>query len=280
MTIEAYTNPDFGTPEKIIYFIMAFIGVLLCVGVILFGARLSAKKSAANGEAVDFFTLSKNRVQLFYEMIISGTSVLSFSCAYIISNHLYMLALYHGHSATTGRFAPYIALWESRKDFFLLLMICMSCVLNTLLDKLIIPLKGISKEEKASIRLLAMFYVIVILMYLNRIGDENEYNPAMMYYLGLMVGRFIYFDASFTDFLSTMWRSIKNGYMLILGLLLTGVLCFFGFRLGFLLPRNYYIMGIFYTDLFLLAVIFVIHHLRLIELPFRKLLEEPEINEK
>ncbi|MBQ7678041.1 MAG: hypothetical protein IJT32_07385, partial [Lachnospiraceae bacterium] len=242
--------------------------------------KLSAAENIKKGDPVDFFALSKNRVHMFYEMIISGTSVLSFSCAYIISNHLYLLAIYHGQTATSGRYHRFIALWESSKDFLLLLMICLSCVLNTILDKLIIPLKGITKEEKASIRLLAMFYVIVILICLNHIGDENEYNPAMMYYLGLMVGRFIYFDASFMDFLSTIWRAIKNGYMLILGLVLTGTMCFFGFRLGFLLPRNYYIVGVFYTDLFLLAAIFIIHHLRLVEHPFKKLSEAPDTNEE
>jgi hypothetical protein len=68
------------------------------------------------------------------------------------------------------------------------------------LDGFIIRLKVLTSEEKATMRMLAMFYVILILMYLNNIGDESEYGPVMMYYFGLMIGRFVYFDASFKDF--------------------------------------------------------------------------------
>ena len=152
----------------------------------------------------------------------------------------------------------------------LLLFVCLSWVLGSILDNLLIPLKLIGKEEKASIRLLAMFYAIAVLIILNHIGDESEYSPVMMYYLGLMVGRFIYFDASFKDFIETMGRALSNIFMLILGLGLIGGLCYFGFQSGFLLERNYYIVGVFYTHLFLLPVIFILHHSRL----FRMLLSK------
>ena len=160
----------------------------------------------------------------------------------------------------------FISIWEDWKDFVLLLLICLSCVLNSILDKLIIPLKHLSKEEKASIRLLGMFYTILILVYLNFIGDESEYSPVMMYYLGLMVGRFVYFDASFMDFIENIKNAFKNLPLLILGLLTTGVLCFFGFNAGYLLERNYYIVGVFYTHLFMLLAVFIIHHSRVLNL--------------
>ncbi len=276
MTIEAYMNPDFSTSEKLLFLCMALAGVLLCIMVIVAIARSAAARTAKRdveeggaaivGAGGNFFVNEVyRRVQLFYEMLIAGTSVLSFSCAYVIANHLYTLLIYRGHSATSGNYRHWIAAWEGGKDFILLLMICSSCVLNTVLDRLIIPLKHTSKEERASVRLLAMFYVIVILLCLSHVGDESEYGPVMMYYLGLMIGRFVYFDASFTDFLDTIKRAGANAYLLVLGLMLTGSLCSIGFREEYLLPRNYYIVGVFYTHMFMLAAIFLLHHLRLIK---------------
>ena len=115
-----------------------------------------------------------------------------------------------------------------------------------------------------------MFYVICILLYLNMIGDESEYSPVMLYYLGLMVGRFVYFDASFIDFLLALKNVFKNLYLLIFGLLITGILCYFGFENGYLLERNYYLIGAFYTHLFMLVSVFILHHSHLINLLVRK----------
>ena len=192
---------------------------------------------------------------------------MSFSCAYVIINHIYTLI----QAGEGGAFARSLAdIWEGGRDFVLLLLICLSCVLNTILDRIVIPLKHTDKDEKASIRLLAMFYVILILVCLNQIGDESEYNPVMMYYLGLMVGRFVYFDASAADFLTAIKNAFKNISLLIMGLLLTLVLCRFGFSKGYLLERNYYIVGIFYTHLFMLAAIFILHHSRILKLFIRE----------
>ena len=267
MTFEAYTNPDFGLPEKLIFFAASLAGILLCVFLITLLAKLSSSKAAPEERKAVFCSRARNRVQLFYEMIISGTSVMSFSCAYVIINHIYTLI----QAGEGGAFARSLAdIWEGGRDFVLLLLICLSCVLNTILDRIVIPLKHTDKDEKASIRLLAMFYVILILVCLNQIGDESEYNPVMMYYLGLMVGRFVYFDASAADFLTAIKNAFKNISLLIMGLLLTLILCRFGFSKGYLLERNYYIVGIFYTHLFMLAAIFILHHSRILKLFIRE----------
>lgn len=255
MTFEAYINPDFGTAEKIVFFIAAFLGVAVCVFLIVTAARIHAGKE-------DFPERAGNRVQRFYEMIISGASVMSFACAYVILNHVYSLS--------EGSGSTFTYMWENWKDFILLLLICLSCVINTLLDKFIIPLKLIDRDEKASVRMLSMFYVIIILVYLNMIGDESEYSPVMMYYLGLMIGRFVYFDASFMDFIDALKNLFGNLLILMLGLALTAGLSFYGFNAGFLLERNYFIVGIFYAHLFMLAAVFIIHHSHILSLFVRK----------
>ncbi|MCR5595370.1 MAG: hypothetical protein K6G12_05955 [Lachnospiraceae bacterium] len=268
MTFEAYTNPDFGWMEKLIFLFATFVGIALIIVFILIFTRVSVASLPRRERRVEFYERSHNRIQRFYEMIIAGTSVMSFSCTYVIINHIYNLVL--GGETPGPVLAVIINAWESGRDFVLLLLICLSCVLNSILDRLLIPLKHLEKSEKATIRMLAMFYVILILIYLDHIGDASEYNPVMMYYLGLMVGRFVYFDASFGDFLGALKNMFRNLHLLLFGLALTGALCWFGFGTGYLLERNYYIVGAFYTHLFMLVVIFIIYHTHILDLLVRK----------
>ena len=260
MSVEAYLNPDFTVGKKLLFLLMTAallgigIGFIYLVSLLVLGRDIPAgnRKQAVLGALED-------KVQRFFEMIIAGTSVMSFSCAYVIINHVNTLV----QSGVAGNLTPMeqrlIEAWAEGKDFVLLLLICLSCVINTILDSLIIPLKKLSKAEKATMRMLAMFYVIILLVYLNYIGDESQYSPVMMYYFGLMIGRFVYFDASFKDFLEALKNMFFNLPYMALNLILTGALCAFGFGVGYFLERNYFIMGIFYTHLFMLVCIFVIH---------------------
>lgn len=266
MTLKAYINPDFTLGEKLIFFLTALVGILLCT----FGARL-VTRLVAGGRSSDKNELlikADSNVELFYEMIISGTSVMSFAVSYVVCNHIYSLIQTSGESG--AGWMLFYNIWSDGKDFALLLLICLSCVLNTILDKIVIPLKVIDRDKKATVRMLSMFYVIIILVYLNIIGDESEYSPVMMYYLGLMIGRFVYFDASFKDFVTALKNMFVSLHLLIMGLILTGVLCYIGFSAGYLLERNYYIVGIFYTHLFMLIAVFVLHHGYTILKMFRK----------
>lgn len=260
MSISKYINPDFTFGKKLIFLLITFIGIGISLGIIYLVAKVVLNKrlgGRAREIALDLAFVDK--VQRFFEMLIAGISVLSFSCSYVIINHIYSLVQSGAAGNLSGTDRMLFDLWSDGKDFMLLLLILLSCVINTILDTFIIPLKKITKEEKATIRMLAMFYVIVILMYLNTIGDESQYSPVMMYYFGLMVGRFVYFDASFKDFLHALKNMFFNLPYMVLTLSLIGLLCLFGFKMGYLLERNYYIMGIFYTHLFLLVGIFVIH---------------------
>ncbi len=260
MNIKAYINPDFTWDKKLIFFIITATAIGISLGLIYIVSMLVLDRDLSGRAKVaalrDAFV---DKSQRLFEMLIAGTSVMSFSCSYVILNHVYSLV----QSGAAGHLNHYekmmIKMWSEGKDFVLLLLILLSCIFNTVLDSLIIPLRKITKEEKATIRMMAMFYVIIILMYLNIIGDESQYSPVMMYYFGLMIGRFIYFDASFKDFLVALKNMFFNSPYLLLTIVLTFLLATLGFKMGFLLERNYYIVGIFYTHLFMLAVIFIIH---------------------
>ncbi|MCR5558046.1 MAG: hypothetical protein K6F75_10865 [Butyrivibrio sp.] len=278
MTLEAYTNPDFTWLQKLLFLGMALLGLAICLFLIYGGVTMFAKGGSRRQRKEYSHERFHYLVHLFYEMLISATSVMSFACAYVVLNHIYSLV--RGGNGT-GYFRDFATIWEEWKDFILLLLICLSCVLNTILDKFIIPLRRINRDQKAAVRMLAMFYAIIILLYLNIIGDESEYSPVMMYYLGLMVGRFVYFDASFRDFVTAIKNVFLRLPLLILGMTFAGLLCYAGFSLGYLLERNYFIVGIFYTHLFILVAVFIIRISHILELIVKlpKHREEPDDEE-
>jgi hypothetical protein len=79
-----------------------------------------------------------------------------------------------------------------------------------------------------------------------------------MYYFGLMIGRFVYFDASFKDFLANMKKVVINSPILFMYVIYTWILVFTGFKLEYFLERNYYIVGIFHSQLFMIFVVFIV----------------------
>lgn len=258
MTIQAYLNPDFTLIKKIIFLCLTLALCGVCMGIIYLFSKAYGKKYDAGCREEYIKEDFEVRVEKFFEMIISGTCVMSFSCAYVIINHVYEL-VETGKAVNLTQIENFlVTTWADGKDFVLLFLICFSCVLNSVLDTFIIPLKVINKDEKATMRMLGMFFAIISLIYLNTIGDESQYGPVMMYYLGLMIGRFVYFDASFKDFIDNMKKVFANSPILLMYILYTFILVFIGFKAEYFLERNYYIVGVFHSELFMLFVVFLV----------------------
>ena len=260
MNVGAYINPDFTWYKKLFFFLVTYLMISVCILGIAGVERLIVKDQGSKRDSDYLYKDRLNdQIQRFMEMVISGTSVMMFSCSYVIINHISTLITSGAGGSAPRALVLLTRAWTEGKDFILLLLIIMSCVVNSILDHYIIPLKRLTKEEKATMRMLGMFYVIVILIYLNTIGDESQYGPVMMYYFGLMIGRFVYFDASFMDFVHNLKNVFFNLPFLLVTLVLTGVLALIGFKMSFFLERNYYIVGLFYTHLFMLVCVFVIY---------------------
>lgn len=270
MTIDKYINPDFTRAQQLVFLGFAFAGLLIISLIIMFGTRMSVCLVHSSERHDEFKRRTVDNMQLFFEMMISSTSVILFACAYIICNHIFELLTPFKNAGKMGGMPIGIKWfyyqWDKNKDFLLLFLISMTCFINTVLDKIIIPLRRISKEDKASVRMLGMFYAIIVLTCFTTFGDatvsKEQYSPIMMYYFGLMIGRFVYFDASFVDFIYAILGAIKHGLLLVFALLLSGILSVIGFKLGYLIKENYYIVGLLYTDIFILVAIFIMHHLR------------------
>ena len=156
--------------------------------------------------------------------------------------------------------------WQKYQDIILLLFLCFSVILNGWLDIVFVPLEEIDSNQKASIRLVSSFYIILILLYIKFIYNDDNYDSLMMYFITLAVGRFIYFDFTMDDFLSTLHGFWEELPLLILMASYSGFVCWFGFYTGFLLTSNGVIVSTLLAHLFMVCSIFILDKTRVLRL--------------
>ncbi len=192
----------------------------------------------------------------FNELIFSGTSILMFMSAYYLIERF-------------GAVGEYLAIWNKYKDFLLLLFIVLSCLFNTILDHILIRLRHLKHQDMAPIRLLGMLYMILIFCYIKFIYGNDNYDFFISYFLGLMVGRFVYFDASFKEFLKTIKNAAYNIPLLFLALGSTGLLSLYGFSTKYLIKHIGVITNVFFIHLFMCVAIFILYHSHIIDLVSR-----------
>ncbi len=247
MTFEEYIAHYTDARKVLMFLALSLAFSVICVFYILMIVFVESRYVPRRERREFYYERAHNSIQRFYEMVFSGASILSF------------LAIYY----LIDRFSPdgdFRVFWDKYKDMLLLLMICLSIVFNNILDRLIIPLKKIKSSERGSVRLLGMLYVILIFAYIKFIYENDNYDGFIMYFLGLMIGRFIYFDASFRDGIKTMLEALKNLPLLILGLLYTAFMAYTGFTSDYLLVGNGVLVSTFIAHVFMIAAIFIIHH--------------------
>lgn len=257
MTLDEYLQHYIASKEVLIFLLIALGGLIVSLTIILLSARLIAGQMPKGRRKIFFYNKANDLVERFYEMVFSGTSILSFLATYYLIDRF----------ITTGAFR---AFWDKYSDMLLLVLIILSCVVNTCLDKVLIPLKSINHEQKASVRMIGMLYIILIFLYIKFIYENNNYDGFIAYFLGLMVGRFAYFDASFKDFVSSTKLAAKNLPLLILGLAYTGFMCFIGFSSRYLLISNGVLVSTFIAHLFMVVAIAIIYHTRILKFIIRK----------
>jgi len=187
-------------------------------------------------------------IEKYYEMIISSTSMLFFIGIYFLIEHRYF---------DLG--TVFYETWDKYNDFLLLLALFISIFLINFTDTFIIPLKLLYKEEKATLRMMAMFYMLLIFAYIKFIYKNDNYDSIIAYFLIMIVGRFIYFDASFTDFVKIIKKLFLEIPTLLLGLATTVVIAWFGFSTGYLLKTNGVVLSLWIAHIFLIGEIGIIH---------------------
>lgn len=257
MTLNDYLSHYIEPRQMGMFVILAIAGALICNFVVIIVVAIKSTSVPKPERQLYFYEKSHNTIQRFYEMIFSGASILSFLAIYYLIDRF----------ITAGAFRTF---WDRYKDFLLLLMICLSCVFNSYLDKMLIPLKKVSQEETSSVRLNGMLYVLLIFFYIKFIYENNNYDGFIMYFLGLMIGRFIYFDASLADSFKTLKAAARNLPLLVLGLTYTGFMCYIGFTADYLLTSNGVLVSTFIAHIFMIAAIFLVHHTHFMSIFARK----------
>lgn len=236
MSYEEYFNHYFQMPGFLLFIGLAALILLLVYGVFFVYARATNNNKFEIGH--EFYSLSER----LYELIFSGGSIIGFMAVYYLINRF----------VTTGDFRVF---WDSYKDYLLLVLMIISIIFNTIWDHVFVRLQHLDHDDKASIRLTGMLYMILIFAYIKFIYEDNNYDMFITYFLTLMIGRFVYFDASFKDFLNCIKNAAKNIPIMIIGLCYLGIMCFYGYSTEYLLKHNGVITNIFFTHIFISVVI-------------------------
>ena len=240
MSYAEYAKHYFKMPDCILFLLLTM--VLLAVVYVIFYVFANKVFDGELKIQHEFFSLSER----FYELIFSGCSIIGFMAVYYLINRF----------VTAGAFYDF---WSDYKDYLLLVFMIISILLNTFLDHWLVRLKRLDKSEMASIRLTGMLYMIIIFCYIKFIYEDNNYDMFITYFLTLMIGRFVYFDASFKDFIECMKQAAKNIPIMLMALAFLGILCLRGYSTDYLLKHNGVITNIFFCHLYIVVAISVLH---------------------
>ncbi|MDO4938424.1 MAG: hypothetical protein Q4E54_00475 [Lachnospiraceae bacterium] len=262
MTVSDYFKHYISLPEAAVFFGIALACVIVvCIILYLFSHIGKSRYAADAVEGVrDYegrFNFEKrnyvyhkfqNLTQKFFEIVFSGNCILFFMTVYYLINRFY--------TDEPGK-----TFFNKYSSFILLLLIVFSCILNTFLDRVFVRLNHVRESERFSIRILGMLYMLIIFGYIKFIYENDNYDMYIVYFLGLMIGRFVYFDASFKDFAVNVGHALKNFPIMLLALACTGVMAYWGFKTKFLIKHIGVVTNVFIAHIFLIAAIFIIFHI-------------------
>ncbi len=155
------------------------------------------------------------------ELIVSNLCILS--AAYIY----YWLNIF---------FSPY-KLWIQYSSFVILFLIIISVLSTNIIDKRL-SLLSIPDNDKGLIRLMSSLCVLGILCFVNIKTRTDLYNNLILFYLSLVLGRFIYFDSSFNDIAEKILSIFSKIYIIILWGIYIIIICYIGFREDLLNTNN------------------------------------------
>ncbi len=237
MLLTDYLRHYFNPSSMLLMLAVAAAAIVICLALIH-----TVSRSKGEQERISI-------TEQFYEMIFSSTTILLFVGTYFLIDFL-------GY----GDRNP---LWQNYSDFILLGFILASVALNSLLDNLLIPLKNMKPGARSTMRLIGMLYMLIVFAYIKFIYEDDNYDRIIMYFLTLVIGRFVYFDASAEGFMTAMQDAARGLPLLGLALFCSGLIAYVGFSSGYLLRSNGVVFSLFIGHLYFLVVIFIFHWISL-----------------
>ena len=226
------------------FLLVSLLGLILVLALVLLIAKLQIQRQLKEETEEKAKKIRRKKhqrrqyqvVESFYELVFSGTSILLFlSLYYIIDERLPQISMY----------------WEKYQDVVLLVFI--------------------DPEQKAAVRLISVFYIVLILLYIRFIYEDTNYDGLILYFLTLTVGRCLYFDFTVKSFLETMRGVLENLPLLVIMSAYSGFVCWYGFHVGFLLKSNGVILSTFLAHLFMDCSIFLLHKTGILKHVIRKI---------
>ena len=191
----------------------------------------------------------------FYELIFSNTSILVFVAVYFMIDYF-------------GIGYRFKEVWAKYNGIILLVFLMASILMISFMDNLIVPLRNVQPGDRAAMRLMGMLYMLIIFAYIKFVYQDSNYDNIIMYFLTMVIGRFVYLDASLESFQDAMKDTMRNLPLLLLGLLCTILISLFGWGTGYLIRVNGVVFNLFIAHLYLLLVIFIVH--RVFAMRYRK----------
>lgn len=253
------------TPSLLIPMILtAVMCIGIVVGVIFLYCRVLTKRNEENimtayyendmeypvTERAFFLENFLSLTERFFELIFSSTFVFLFVAIYFSIDHF--------HSQDAGTF------WADYNGIILLIFILAAAILNSWMDSRLIPLQYVDPDEILTMRLLGMFYMFIVFVFIKFFHNDSNYDTIIMYFVTLVIGRFVCFDATFESFKEDMGKTVHNLPVFGLALMCTGIMAWFGFRIiGFLVTENGVVFNLFLAHVILIIIIYFVHHIAL-----------------
>ena len=179
-----YVTHYFNAQNAGSFMAVSLIGLIVVLAIVLLTAKLQKhyKINIENPTEVELAQIEQTHktkvnswIESFYEMVFSSTSVLIFLSLYYVLDERIPQAAYF---------------WNKYQDILLMVFLVCSVFLTFWFDRIFVHLKTISSEQKASVRLISAFYIILILLYIKFIYNDSNYDSLIFYFVMLAIGRF------------------------------------------------------------------------------------------
>ena len=187
------------------------------------------------------------RCEKYYELILSSSAILLFT-------GMYFLIDYHYLSVPSS----FYTIWDRYSDFILLAALIMAIVITNIFDHLLIPMTVLGDRDKASLRIAAIIYMLLVFGYIKFVYLDNNYDDIIVYFIIMIIGRFVYFDASFRDFKAVMKGFFGVLPILLLALASTALLALYGFNSGYLLKKNGVVLSLYIAHLYVIIEMIIL----------------------
>lgn len=226
-------------PQALVFFVLSF---LLVTGVVALLVFVAAK---SRDDTESFYHRAYRYTEEFYEITFADTAILLFISTYVL------IDWYTVNPAIRG-------LWDNYGDFLLLAFLVCASLFNTVLDHWFVPLRHVEASMRSSMRMASMVYLTVLFIYIKYIYEDDNYDAIIIYFIGMMIGRFVYFDATFHDFVEAMKQLRYTLAFVGLALLTTAVLALYGFHTQYLLKTNSVVISLLIAHLHMDLAIFIL----------------------